>query len=213
MSEMSMEQMYKLALNPQIYPDSRLLSILQGRDNSLPMAIAMSAKQQRDKLEVAGKGQQGQANAKKPTVRDAMLAQSMPQQMAGLDQLPAPTMESLGEPAMGAAGGLVSFAAGGFTDPDEDERQTDQEELDALMAQHGDLGGLGAGIMAVANPKAAPYSSVGLQDKGIASAPGNLKDVLAVAAEKHKIPTELLNRISYAESGHKLNSGNKAAKS
>jgi hypothetical protein len=204
-----MEQMYKMALDPRIFPDSRLLAVLQGKDSSLPMAVAMSAKQQRDKLEAASRGQQAQMGAKQPTVRDQMLAKDLPQPQAGLDQLPAPTMENMGSPAMGAAGGLVSFAQGGFTDPDEDEQQTDQEELDALMARQGDLGGLGAGIMAVANPKATPYSSVGMQDKGISSAPGNLKDVLAVAAEKHKVPTDLLNKISYAESGHKLNSSNK----
>ena len=204
MPEMSMEQMYKLALNPQIYPDARLLSVLQGKDNSLPMAVAMSAKQQRDKLEIAGKGQQGQG--KKPTVRDAMLAQGMQQQqMAGLDQLPAPTMESMGEPAMGAGGGLVSFANGGFTDPDEDEQETDQEELDSLMARQGDLGGLGAGIMAVANPKLEKYSSIGLHDKVTGTPKDGVQALLS-----HIISKESGGR-DFDEKGRPLTS-NKGAK-
>ena len=75
---LGMEQMYKMALDPRIFPDSRLLAVLQGHDNSLPMAVAMSAKQQRDKLEAAGKAQQAQMGAKQPSVRDQMLAKDLP---------------------------------------------------------------------------------------------------------------------------------------
>jgi len=32
----SMEQLYQDALNPQMYPDQRLLAVMQGRDNSIP---------------------------------------------------------------------------------------------------------------------------------------------------------------------------------
>jgi hypothetical protein len=165
---LGMEQMYKMALDPRIFPDSRLLAVLQGKDNSLPMAVAMSAKQQRDKLEQAKAGQQAQMGAKQPTVRDTMLAKDLPQPQAGLDQLPAENMQAMGEPGM-AAGGIVAFGMGGFTDPDDDDDDdtTEQDELDSLMARQGDLGGLGAGIMSVANPKAAPYSSIGMQDKGV----------------------------------------------
>ena len=49
---MNMDQLYKLALDPRKYPDSRLLAVLQGRDTSLPMAVAMAAKLERDKLGV-----------------------------------------------------------------------------------------------------------------------------------------------------------------
>jgi hypothetical protein len=201
---LGMEQMYKMALDPRIFPDSRLLAVLQGKDSSLPMAVAMSAKQQRDKLEAASKGQQAQMGAKQPTVRDQMLAKDLPPEQAGLDQLPAPTMESMGEPAMGAAGGLVSFAQGGFTDPDEDERETDQEELDSLMARQGDLGGLGAGIMSVANPKLAQYSSLQTLEKpGIspAGAPDNFKDMAAEAAKKHGASLDLVHHVMQKETG------------
>jgi len=198
---MNLEQMYKLALNPKLYPDDRLLRIMQGHDTSLPMAVAMSAKQMRDKEATAAKGAQAKAQGAQPSVRDRMVAQAQPQ-MAGLDQLPAPTMEGMGEPAMGAGGGLVSFATGGFNseDDDEDAEQNDHDELEAMAARYGDLGGLGAGIMAVANPAVAKYSSFsvktpsGVKDTGV-------KDILSNAAEKHNLPTDLLARIAHSESG------------
>jgi len=211
---LGMEQMYKMALDPRIFPDSRLLAVLQGKDNSLPMAVAMSAKQQRDKLEAANKGQQAQMGAKQPTVRDQMLARDLPQPQAGIDQLPAPTMESMGEPAMGAGGGLVSFATGGFTDPDEDEQETDQEELDSLMARQGDLGGLGAGIMAVANPKLTPYSSITptAAPQGIAAATGTFKDIAAEAAKKHGASWDLVQHVMHKETGGHKDPANAVSK-
>jgi hypothetical protein len=205
---MNLEQMYKLALNPKIYPDDRLLRIMQGQDNSLPMAVAMSAKQMRDKQATALKGAQAKAQGAQPSVRDKMVAQGAQQQMAGLDQLPAPTMEGMGDVAMGAGGGLVSFASGGFnSEDDEDAEQDDHNELTAMAARYGDLGGLGAGIMAVANPKVAKYSSFSLK------APSGVKDtgisnILLSAAEKHNLPTDLLARIAHSESGGKTDAKN-----
>ena len=196
---LGMEQMYKMALDPRIFPDSRLLAVLQGKDNSLPMAVAMSAKQQRDKLEAANKGQQAQMGAKQPTVRDQMLAKDLPQERAGLDQLPAPTMESMGEPESMAGGGLVSFAAGGMSD--DDEELSDQEELDSMMARQGDLGGLGAGIMAVANPKAEMYSAFTKPGISPAAAPGQFKDIAAEAAKKHGASWDLVQHVMHKETG------------
>lgn len=202
---LGMEQMYKMALDPRIFPDSRLLAVLQGHDNSLPMAVAMSAKQQRDKLEAAGKAQQAQMGAKQPSVRDQMLAKDLPPAQAGLDQLPAENMQAMGEPGM-AAGGIVAFGMGGFTDPDENtEDTTDQDELDSLMARQGDLGNLGAGIMAVANPAAAPYNSIGMQDKGLGASKGSVQSLL-----NHIIHKESGGR-DFDEKGRPLTS-NKGAK-
>ena len=111
---MNMEQMYKLALDPRIYPDDRLLRIMQGQDKSLPMAIAMAAKQQRDKLGVAGKGVQAQLGAKQPTVKDQMLAKSLPPEPldAGIGTLPAENMMGMDEKSL-AAGGIIAFDEGG----------------------------------------------------------------------------------------------------
>jgi hypothetical protein len=199
---LGMEQMYKMALDPRIFPDSRLLAVLQGKDNSLPMAVAMSAKQQRDKLEQAKAGQQAQMGAKQPTVRDTMLAKDLPQPQAGLDQLPVENMQAMGEPGM-AAGGIVAFGMGGFTDPDDDDDDdtTEQDELDSLMARQGDLGGLGAGIMAVSNPQAPAYSSFTKPGISPASTPGTFKDMAAEAAKRHGASWDLVQHVMGKETG------------
>jgi len=106
---LGMDQMYKMALDPRIYPDSRLLSIMQGKDQSLPMAIAMAAKQQRDKLTQASKGQQAEQGAKQPSVRDQMLARDLPPEHSGLAALPAENMHDMGSEQMMAGGGIVAF--------------------------------------------------------------------------------------------------------
>jgi len=106
---LGMEQMYKMALDPRIYPDSRLLSIMQGKDQSLPMAIAMAAKQQRDKLKTAGAGEQAQQGAKQPSVKDQMLARDLPPEHSGLAALPAENMHDMGSEQMMAGGGIVAF--------------------------------------------------------------------------------------------------------
>ena len=106
---LGMEQMYKMALDPRIYPDARLLSIMQGKDQSLPMAVAMAAKQQRDKLKTAGAGEQAQQGAKQPSVRDQMLARDLPPEHSGLAALPAENMHEMGSEQMMAGGGIVAF--------------------------------------------------------------------------------------------------------
>ena len=213
---MNLEQMYKLALNPKIYPDDRLLRIMQGQDNSLPMAVAMSAKQMRDKQATALKGAQAKAQGAQPSVRDKMVAQGAQQQMAGLDQLPAPTMEGMGDVAMGAGGGLVSFASGGFNSEDaEDAEQDDHDELTAMAARYGDLGGLGAGIMAVANPKAAKYSSLTSFAKPAAAAgpvSGSFKDIAAEAAKKHGASWDLVQHVMHKETGGHKDPANAVSK-
>ena len=211
---MSLEEMYKLALNPKLYPDQRLLAVMQGRDQSLPMAVAMSAKQMRDKQVTAAKGAQAKAQGAQPSVKDRMIAQSAQQEMAGLDQLPAPTMEAMGEPAMGAGGGLVSFASGGFNSEDDDNaEQDDHDELEAMAARYGDLGGLGAGIMAVANPAAAKYSSLtSFAKPAAAAAPTNFKDIAAEAAKKHGASLNLVHHVMHKETGGHKDPANAVSK-
>ena len=106
---LGMDQMYKMALDPRIYPDSRLLSIMQGKDQSLPMAIAMAAKQQRDKLTQASQGQQAEQGSKQPSVKDQMLAKDLPPEHSGLAALPAENMHDMGSEQMMAGGGIVAF--------------------------------------------------------------------------------------------------------
>jgi hypothetical protein len=198
---MSLEEMYKLALNPKLYPDQRLLAVMQGRDQSLPMAVAMSAKQMRDKQVTAAKGAQAKAQGAQPSVKDRMIAQSAQQEMAGLDQLPAPTMEGMGDVAMGAGGGLVSFASGGFnSEDDEDAEQDDHDELTAMAARYGDLGGLGAGIMAVAKPAVT------------GAIPTNFKDIAAEAAKKHGASLNLVHHVMHKETGGHKDPANAVSK-
>ena len=144
----NMEQMYREALNPQLYPDARLLAVLQGHDTSLPMSVAMAAKQQRDQLETSAQGQQAMQQAKQPSIRDQMaqqgqqqmVAQQQPQNLmmqegqesqAGLDQLPASNLKSM------AGGGIVAFASGGnalSSTWDDDSELSDEDKEDREYA-------------------------------------------------------------------------------
>ena len=144
----NMEQMYREALNPQLYPDARLLAVLQGHDTSLPMSVAMAAKQQRDQLETAAQGQQAMQQAKQPSIRDQMaqqgqqqmVAQQQPQNLmmqegqegqAGLDQLPASNLKGM------AGGGIVAFASGGnalSSTWDDDSELSDEDKEDREYA-------------------------------------------------------------------------------
>jgi len=97
------------------------------------MAVAMAAKQQRDKLMMASQGAQAQQQMQQPTVRDAMLAQAAPPQMdeTGLATLPAENMQQLAEGGIAvvdhldptddemqnyAGGGMVAFNTGEYAE-------------------------------------------------------------------------------------------------
>jgi len=109
MNNPSMEQMYKLALDPRVYPTDRLLAVMQGRDRSLPMAVAMAAKQKRDQMQVANKGAEAQREAKQPTVLENLVARSMAPENIGIATLPAQNMEGMEEQAL-AGGGIIAFS-------------------------------------------------------------------------------------------------------
>lgn len=104
-----MEQMYKLALDPRVYPTDRLLAVMQGRDRSLPMAVAMAAKQKRDQMQVANKGAEAQREARQPTVLEKLVAQSMAPENTGIGALPAQNMEGIEEQSL-AGGGIIAFS-------------------------------------------------------------------------------------------------------
>jgi hypothetical protein len=135
---LGMEQMYKMALDPRIYPDSRLLSIMQGRDQSLPMAIAMAAKQQRDKLHTAGQGQEAQQGAKQPTIKDQMLARDLPPEHSGLGMLPAENMQGMDEVHM-AGGGIIAFANTGSVPAPEGDIKLESDEDKQSKKDRSDL--------------------------------------------------------------------------
>lgn len=100
--------------------DSQLADVLAGKDVSIPQFAAMTEAMGRKQLRQAVDGAQAQQQAQQPSLKDQLLAeQQMP---AGIDQLPAPNMESVDM----ASGGIIAFedggkvpgyAAGVYTDP------------------------------------------------------------------------------------------------
>ena len=210
----NMEQMYQEALNPQLYPDARLLAVLQGHDTSLPMSVAMAAKQQRDQLETAAQGQQAMQQAKQPSVRDQMaqqgqqqmVAQQQPQNLmmqegqegqAGLDQLPASNLKGM------AGGGIVAFASGGNAlsstwDDDEDPQAQADAQEDSYLKQM--LSRAGTGIQhfgsQVMDTLGLPHGQQAAQAQ-----PTSLREMAAAAAQKYGVPESLVMHVMGKETG------------
>lgn len=113
----NMEQMMALA---EKLPDSELADVLAGKSVRVPQFAAMLAAMSRDSLRTAVAGAQaGQAG--QPSAKDKMLAK-----MSGLDALPAPNMEQLGEGM--AAGGIVAFNGEDGSDVTSQDRRTPAEK-------------------------------------------------------------------------------------
>ena len=210
----NMEQMYQEALNPQLYPDARLLAVLQGHDTSLPMSVAMAAKQQRDQLETAAQGQQAMQQAKQPSLRDQMaqqgqqqmVAQQQPQNLmmqegqegqAGLDQLPASNLKGM------AGGGIVAFASGGNAlsstwDDDEDPQAQADAQEDSYLKQM--LSRAGTGIQhfgsQVMDTLGLPHGQQAAQAQ-----PTSLREMAAAAAQKYGVPESLVMHVMGKETG------------
>ena len=87
--------------------DSQLADILAGKDVSMPQFAAMTEAMCRKQLRQAVDGAQAQQQAQQPSIKDQLLAEQ--QAPAGLDQLPAPNMESIDM----AGGGIIAFENGG----------------------------------------------------------------------------------------------------
>jgi hypothetical protein len=107
------------------YSDARLADVLAGKDMSVPQFAAMTEAMGRKQLRQAVDGQQAQQQAQQPSIKEQLLAeQSAPQAVAGIDQLPAPNMESVDL----AGGGIIAFDRGGNVPT--------QEEIDAYIANN-----------------------------------------------------------------------------
>ncbi len=91
--------------------DSQLADILAGKDVSIPQFAAMTEAMGRKQLRQAVDGAQAQQQAQQPSIKDQLLAEQ--QAPAGLDQLPAPNMESIDM----AGGGIIAFADTGVVGP------------------------------------------------------------------------------------------------
>ena len=88
--------------------DAQLADILAGRSMDIPQFAAMTEAMGRKRLRTAMQGAQAQQQLAKPNVKQQALADL---QMSGLDQLPAPNMETVDM----ADGGIVAFNQGGRT--------------------------------------------------------------------------------------------------
>ena len=113
--------------------DAQLADVLAGRSMDVPQYVAMTEAMGRKKLRTAMQGQQAMAQAQQPTIKDRLAAETA--QAAGLDQLPAPNMDSVDM----AAGGIVAFSDGGDIDPygviSPDVLAADQERVEAALAR------------------------------------------------------------------------------
>jgi hypothetical protein len=147
MSSGSMEQIMARA---RMMSDAQLADILSGKSMDVPQYVAMTEAMGRKSLRNAVQGAQAQQQAKQPSVKDklvgeyqqeqmAKMAQMTPPMQGGIDQLPAPNMDSVGM----AGGGIVAFDEGGLTeDPlaylsglDASGMAADQDRVAALKAE------------------------------------------------------------------------------
>jgi hypothetical protein len=123
------QSMNEMMAKAQKLPDSELADVLAGRSMQVPQFAAMLAAMGRESLRTAVAGAQA-GQAKEPSKKDQMLAkmspQAQPEAPAGLETLPAPNMEQMGQGM--ADGGIIAFSAGdpeGVKDPD---KQTPAEK-------------------------------------------------------------------------------------
>jgi len=124
-SSNAMADMAKVMSIVRGYSDARLADVLAGKDMSVPQFAAMTEAMGRKQLRQAVDGAQAEQQAQQPSLKEQLLAeQSAPQVVAGIDQLPAPNMESVDM----AAGGIIAFDRGGNVPT--------QEEIDAYIANN-----------------------------------------------------------------------------
>ena len=128
-SDNAMADMAKIMAVVRGYSDARLADVLAGKDMSVPQFAAMTEAMGRRDLRERVEGAQAQQQAQQPSVKDQLLAeQSAPQMAAGIDHLPAPNMEAMGEGM--AAGGIIAFNG------ENGSQVPTQEEIDAYIANN-----------------------------------------------------------------------------
>lgn len=124
-SRQTLDAYFKSAM---MYDLPRLQAVMQGKDSSIPQAVAMMAMQIKKPLVDAAKAQQAGQQPKPPSVKDGMEqeAQMLPEgagrpqqaqqgqlpEQAGIGALPAQNLQGMGH----ANGGIIAFAGGGDTD-------------------------------------------------------------------------------------------------
>jgi hypothetical protein len=122
MSSGSMQQILERA---RMMSDSQLADILSGKSMDVPQYVAMTEAMGRKSLRNAVQGAQAQQQAKQPSVKDKLMGEYQQEQMAkmaqmappiqgGIDQLPAPNMDTVDM----AGGGIVAFQNTGLVEED-----------------------------------------------------------------------------------------------
>lgn len=144
----SMNQIMALAKKMS---DAQLADVLAGRSMDIPQFAAMTEAMGRKSLRNAVQGAQAMAQAKQPTIKDKLLAES--QMLAGLDQLPAPNMASVDM----ADGGIVAFNG-------EDESLVKEPEFgtEAYNEKYGAPGSLKRKFKSIRDYYASPSSAEGV---------------------------------------------------
>jgi hypothetical protein len=124
------QSMNEMMAKAQKLPDSELADVLAGRSMQVPQFAAMLAAMGRESLRTAVAGAQA-GQAKKPSSKDQMLAKMSPQAqtVAGLDAVPAPNMEQMGQGM--ADGGIVAFS--GEVDSFVEEREDRRTPFDIML--------------------------------------------------------------------------------
>jgi hypothetical protein len=110
---MSSGSMQQIIARARQMSDSQLADILSGKSMDVPQYVAMTEAMGRRSLRNAVQGVEAQQQAKQPSVKEKLLAESAQERMAqmappvqgGIDQLPAPNMDSVDM----ASGGIVAF--------------------------------------------------------------------------------------------------------
>lgn len=96
------QSMAQMSAAAEKMSDAELADVLAGKSVRVPQFVAMLAAMGRDSLRTAVAGAQAGQN-KGPNAKDKMLAK-----MSGIDALPAPNMEQMGQGM--AAGGIVGYS-------------------------------------------------------------------------------------------------------
>jgi hypothetical protein len=100
--------------------DAQLADILSGKSMDVPQYVAMTEAMGRKSLRNAVQGAQAQQQAKQPSIKDKLMGEYQQEQMAqmapptqgGIDQLPAPNMDTVDM----AGGGIIAFQNTGLVE-------------------------------------------------------------------------------------------------
>jgi hypothetical protein len=196
-SRQTLDAYFKSAM---MYDLPRLQAVMQGKDSSIPQAVAMMAMQVKKPLVDAAKAQQAGQQPKPPSVKENMQAEAQmmpegagrPQQMqqgqlpeqAGIGALPAQNMKGMGL----ANGGIIAFSNGGDTElfgqqPGDEVAALDANQISSALTTErssfpkGSLLGMAQRGVFSSDPVAENEKALANIDKRIAQTTGNAREL------------------------------------